>query len=304
MNQANILTNGKIVLLLALATCALWGSVYPAVKIGFEMFAITDAPSKILFAGYRFTFAGIVLLPFLKATGVKPFSFSAGNFLSFVILGFMITTVELVFFYIGLSNTSAAKASVLGSGTFFCVLVAHFAYTDDRINRRTAAGLCLGLVGLVAVNIDRGFDLSFRFTGEGFMLLSALSFALGSVYGKTLSRTVNPALMTAWQMITGGLILVIAGLAFGGSMAAPTAASATLFAYLVLMSSVSYTLYSLLLKYNPVSRISIYNFTTPIFGTLLSGVFLGDDIFQIWHVIALGCVCTGIWLVNSNKRLG
>ena len=45
--------------ILALVCCALWGSAFPCVKIGYELFSITDAGSQILFAGYRFFMAGV-----------------------------------------------------------------------------------------------------------------------------------------------------------------------------------------------------------------------------------------------------
>jgi drug/metabolite transporter (DMT)-like permease len=49
--------------------CLLWGSSYPAIKSGYELFQIAtdDVPSKIVFAGYRFLFAGALLLLFALA---------------------------------------------------------------------------------------------------------------------------------------------------------------------------------------------------------------------------------------------
>ena len=45
---------------LALVCCALWGSAFPCVKIGYEMFHIEGAGSQILFAGYRFFLSGVL----------------------------------------------------------------------------------------------------------------------------------------------------------------------------------------------------------------------------------------------------
>ncbi|VDZ87266.1 protein YdeD [Lelliottia amnigena] len=53
--------------------CLLWGSSYPAIKSGYELFQIAtdDIPSKVVFAGYRFLFAGLLLL-ILRLPSVNP----------------------------------------------------------------------------------------------------------------------------------------------------------------------------------------------------------------------------------------
>ena len=54
---------------LALVCCALWGSAFPCVKIGYEMFQVEGAGSQILFAGYRFFLAGV--LTFILACALE-----------------------------------------------------------------------------------------------------------------------------------------------------------------------------------------------------------------------------------------
>ena len=56
----NILTNKIVVCIIATICCGLWGSAFPYVKIGYKLFDITDTSSQILFAGLRFTLAGIM----------------------------------------------------------------------------------------------------------------------------------------------------------------------------------------------------------------------------------------------------
>ena len=49
-----------VICVMALICCALWGSAFPCVKIGYELLQIETAGSQILFAGYRFFGAGIL----------------------------------------------------------------------------------------------------------------------------------------------------------------------------------------------------------------------------------------------------
>lgn len=66
--------------------CLLWGSSYPAIKSGYELFQIAtdDIPSKVVFAGYRFLFAGALLLLFAppsenRLAGSRPRSLASSR---------------------------------------------------------------------------------------------------------------------------------------------------------------------------------------------------------------------------------
>lgn len=71
---------------------------------------------------------------------------------------------------------------------------------------------------------------------------------------------------------------------------------------MALISSVAFTIWTQLLKYNKVGIISIFNFLIPIFGTVLSAIFLGENIFDIKILISLIFVCCGISLVYKVKK--
>ena len=58
------------------------------------------------------------------------------------------------------------------------------------------------------------------------------------------------------------------------------------------------------MKYNPVSRVSVFGFSNPVFGVLLSALLLGErsQAFGAQGLIALALVCTGILVVNRGKK--
>ena len=62
-----------VVWLGALICCTLWGSAYPCIKIGYGMFAVgaEDVASQILFAGCRFSLAGVLSILLGSAAGKK-----------------------------------------------------------------------------------------------------------------------------------------------------------------------------------------------------------------------------------------
>ena len=75
------------------------------------------------------------------------------------------------------------------------------------------------------------------------------------------------------------------------------------FAGVACISAVAYSIWGILLKYNPVSKVAIFGFTNPVFGVLLSAWWLreGSKELGINALIALVLVCIGISIVNTNK---
>ena len=72
--------------------------------------------------------------------------------------------------------------------------------------------------------------------------------------------------------------------------------------YMAALSAVAFTLWTTLLKYNPVGKVTVFNFLVPIFGTLLSGIILDESIWRLNYLIALVLVSLGIWLVNREEK--
>ena len=68
-----------IIALLALLCCALWGSAFPCIKIGYEWFDIQGAGSQILFAGWRFFLAGVMTFLFFSIKEKKPLTVQKRN---------------------------------------------------------------------------------------------------------------------------------------------------------------------------------------------------------------------------------
>ncbi|MNJ69701.1 EamA-like transporter family protein [compost metagenome] len=93
-------------------------------------------------------------------------------------------------------------------------------------------------------------------------------------------------------------MLTLLGLLLGGQVTHFTLGSTLNLTYLALLSSVAFCLWNLLLKYNKVGSVSVYNFLIPVFGALLSAIFLGETIFEIKNLFALVFVSIGIYLVN------
>lgn len=302
MDKEKFYTSRSNIVLLATLCCALWGSAFPAIKVSYDMFSIAagDIPSKLILAGYRFGLAGIIVLVVQFFAKKNIFRYSVRDFGEMTIFGIGQTVLQYTFFYVGMAYASGVSGSIVnGTGTFFSILIAHFIYKNDRLNFNKALGCFIGFLGVVIVNLNGGSlsDTGFSFMGEGLIILAALSTSAAGIYGKKITQNKDASVVTGYQLFIGGIILTVAGFIFGGQLTGFTLKSTALLLYMAMLSSVAFAIWSELMKYNKVGTIAMFNFLIPVFGTLLSAIILGENIFDIKILVALVLVCAGIFLV-------
>lgn len=311
MQGSQRLQQMKTVFALAALCCFLWGSATPAIKIGYQLFSIdsADTSSIIVFAGTRFLLAGILVVLFqslLRRRFLRP---QPKALPAIFALSLTQTAVQYLFFYIGLAHTSGVRGTILsGLGGFLAILAASLLFRYEKLTVAKVLGCTAGFAGIVIMNLSgQNADplLDVTLLGEGFMVFSQISSALSSSLIKRYSARFDVVMLSGWQFALGGLLLIAAGLAGGGRIPAPSTPLAfVLLLYMALISAVAYTVWGILLQHNPVSRVTIFNFMTPLFGVLLSAVFLGEwqQAFSPRTLIALVLVCLGIYVVNRMPR--
>lgn len=303
--KINFFTKPLNILILAAIATALWGSAIPVIKIGYDAFNITNSgvEVKILFAGVRFVLAGIFVIIYYSISNNKFELPRKDEYKKIFILGIVQTTIEYIFFYLSLLYLTGVKGSIMNSiGNFFAVILAHFAFKNDKLNFKKIIGCILGFAGVVVCCFEQGLDFSFTFKGDGFILIAAFCFALGSVITKFVTQNSNSVKITGWQLAFGGFVLVVIGVIMGGRLSIPSAYAFLILIYLALLSSAAFSIWAILLKHNPVGKISVYCFLNPVFGVILSGILLGEDILNIRSLIALVMVSIGIYIVNYTKK--
>ena len=308
MKKEKLLTNGWVVAIGAIISCALWGSAFPCIKIGYKLLNIAadDVSTQILFAGVRFTLAGVLSIVFesiIERRVLLPKKSSIGNILK---LCMMQTVIQYLFFYVGLAHSSGVTGSIItGTNSLLTILIACFIFRQEKMTLPTMIGCVVGLAGVVVANLGGGsIGTQMHLNGEGFVFIAALFYALSSIYLKKYSQQDDPVMLSGYQFLVGGLILSVLGFATGGRLSGFTLQSSLLLLYLGFLSAMAYALWGILLKYNPVSRVAIYGFTNPVIGVLLSALLLGEggQAFSAKNLLALLLVCMGIIVVNLWKK--
>ena len=307
MKDKNFLERTFVVCLLAMLCCFLWGSAFPCIKIGYQMFQISSdqTMSQILFAGVRFTLAGVLVILFGSILSRKILLPKRSSFKNILIICLFQTVIQYLFFYIGMAHTSGVKASIVeASNVFLAILVANLIFHQEKLTFSKMLGCVIGFAGVILINLTgSGLEGGMTMTGEGFILLSAAAYAVSSVLIKRFSVYENPVVISGYQFMIGGLIMIVVGLAGGGSLHPTSPASALMMLYMALISAVAYTIWGILLKYNPVSRVAVFGFMNPVFGVVLSALLLkeGSQIPLFQCVASLVLVCLGIYIVNRNN---
>lgn len=309
MSEKKILTGTFSVCGLAMVCSILWGSAFPCVKIGYELMGIPadGANQQILFAGMRFFLAGILTL-IIGSVGMKRVLVPKRESWPMVVkLSAFQTVFQYLFFYLGLAHTSGVKASIIeGTNAFMAILIASLIFRQEKLTARKIAGCILGFGGVALANWQQGMDFAFQIEGEGFIFLATLGYAIASVLVKDYSKKEDPVVLSGWQFALGGLVMIVWAFAWGAEIPQINGGGIAMLLYLAMVSAVAFSLWSALLKYNPVSKITVFGLMYPVFGVILSGLLLdeGAQAFNGKTIAALILVSAGIWVVNWKQKSG
>ena len=306
MKEKSIFSKPLVLTLLALLCCALWGSATPFIKIGYELVLPPerDVASTILFAGIRFTLAGILTVAIFSIARRKFLLPKKENLTRVGIVSIFQTIVQYIFFYLGLANTSGVKGTIISGGSvFFALLISALIFRQEKISIKKMVACVVGFAGIVVVNLS-GLEPNVNI-GDVFVLLSTISLAVSSVLIKRYSQHEDPVVISGYQFILGGAVMCIGALCFGGRVYLNDLRGILVLLYLALLSAVAYSVWGILLKHNPVSRVTVFTFMTPVFGVLLSLLLLRSEdstVDPINLILCLILVSAGIFILNYQGQ--
>lgn len=304
-----IFTKNAVVVILAVICVTFWGSAATAIKLFYSARALDNnhLPSLLYFAGFRFIITGLLILVIFSIVERKLLlpTFPRDGW-RITVLAFFETFMQYVPYYIGLGRTSGTTAAIIhGCNAFTMILVAVILFRSEKMTVRKGLGCALGVAAVFLLNLSglkQGVTMTWL--GEGMLVLAQMGYVIGINFTKVYARNSDPIMLTGWQFLVGGAALAILGGAMGGSMTLQQPLALGVFSYLSIFGAVAYALWSILLKFNDVSRIAVYNFIIPICGILFSVVFLGET-KQAFHpatFFALILTFVGIRVANSKQK--
>jgi drug/metabolite transporter (DMT)-like permease len=283
-----------------IAICIIWGTTYLFIRIGVESIP------PMLFAGFRWLTAGIILITVLRLSG-KQFPKKEDlihiSIIGIALLGFGNGLVVVGEQYI----ESGLAALLITTVPFWMVGVESFLPKGPKLNWMVVSGLIIGSLG---VGLIFGGDLKYIFNtkyliGVLSILGAVVSWSLGSVYSKYKKVSVHPLMSASVQMLIVGSLQIILGTVLGEYTGLHFTQSGLLsLAYLIVMGSIfGYGSYIYAIEHLPLSLVSTYAYVNPIIALVLGWILLNEQL-NIFILLASVVIITGVVLVKigSNKR--
>lgn len=274
-----------------------WGSSYVAMKIGVQHLA------PALFAGVRFTLAGILLVAIAALRGAR-FPTRATQWKHILAMGVLTILISN-----GINNwaiqwvPSNQSALINATSAFWIAGFGTFGPRGHSLSSRARAGLVVGFLGAALILWPRT-GLSFEALGPQLAIVVAcISWAIGTLYYRSVKVETDPLMFTSLQMLTGGLMLLAAG-AVTGSLGAwqwSCPGVGTLL-YLTLFSScLAYTAYAWLMVNTTPVRLATYSYVNPAVAALLGWLVLHEQLSAM-QIVGMVVILAGVMLVTFRPR--
>jgi drug/metabolite transporter (DMT)-like permease len=279
--------------------CLVWGTTYLAIRV-----AVRTIPPFLL-TGVRFTIAGGILLAISRLRGESlP---RRAMLAELVVVGLLMVGIgNLSVVWAEQWVPSGIAALLVATAPFWAALLERFRKEGERVNFRRAIGMLIGFVGVGLLVTPGGaggaFDLHFVL-GALAIQAGSLAWQYGTVRSKYNLRQTPPLMSSAFQMLAGGMALLIVSAALGETrrlVITPQGIAAA--AYLTLFGSVlAYTSYVYALKTIRVTSMSLYAYINPVVAVLLGWLILNER-FNWVSILAMAIILVGVALVQSRER--
>ena len=297
------LSKKRNVCIIAVLYTFLWGCAFPLVKLCMQNFSVAgnDNLSKCLVAGIRFSFAGLLTLLIARLIFRQSLKIKAKQFKTCFVYGVTATAMQYAFTYIGLSMVDASKGAVYDQlCVFFIVLCSGIFFKDDKLSLKKIIGCIVGFLGVAAINVS---SLSFSLSlGDIIMVGAALVQTVAYFVAKKSTTDFSPVLLVGYGQLSGGLLLTVGSLVFGGRIVTVNNEAILSLTALIFIASIAYILSLLPLKYFRASEISIFNLLITIFGVVMSGIVLKENVLKLNYAIALILIIVAVLIINSKEK--
>ena len=283
----------------AILACLLWSTAFVAVKAGL----VYMSPFNL--AGIRFVLAGLMLLPWCGGRGALRNAWKHHR--RTVLAAAALNTVGLyALFFVAMELVRGAQAAIMiGASPLVAAVVAHFVMKNDRMTARKTGSIVLGFSGIVLLALASKPWSPMGGRELGGLLLLLCASIVGTFGNVVVARGKAPGLhpvgLAALQMLIGGIVLLLMGLAFEGplSLAQPLRFYAIL-AWLALLSACAFAIWFHLLQRIAVSELNLWKFLIPLSGAILSWLLLAGESPDAISIGGMLLVALGIiW----NQRL-
>ncbi|MFP6752659.1 MAG: DMT family transporter [Pirellulaceae bacterium] len=290
--------------MLVLLTAALWGATPVAAS-----FSLDSLP-PIAVSGLRFSLATLFMLAWCYFEGCGIRLRSRQQWKCSLICGLLLF-VQIALFTIGVQLSNSSHTTLLiNTYVLWVVAFEHLVTRIHRLNGRKMLGLVVAIVGASLVtllpmgSVPEATNPADRATlnGDLFLLASALVLAVKIMYVQASLKVIEPGKLIFWHDLIAVVLFFLASLSFEEVDPEGFTRPAVLGLLYqgILVAGFCFAVQAHLLKKHVASQISIFSFSTPLFG-LTAAILIRSDAYSPWLLASAGLVALGIWLVQRKE---
>jgi len=287
----------------------IWSGTFSALAKGLTPYL---SPVTLLLLSETLT-ALFIALTFGLVTLLKEFKkMDARSVWMAVIVGLLNSAIAPYLWYTGLSYTTAANASLLGSADVICVLMLGWFVLKERVSRMQVVGVLTVIIGIVIINVGPSSEPLGIHVGDALVILGAIASGVGAVlFKKTLSH-VMPELAIFIRNVSAVAVVAVIGFL----TAAPLHEEVVNFPLeqvLLLLSFAFFSRYLTLtffyesLNRLPATTFSMIQIGAPLAGVVFAWLILGEQIHQ-YHILGGIFIVFGLFLEQVSaatlQRIG
>ncbi len=288
-----------LIILAFFSIYVIWGSTYLLNKI-----AVNELPPFML-ASIRFVVAGILIFIIAKLMG-KSIAISWRQLKNTAIAGFLFLTFGNGVVVWALKFVDSGFAALEISAQPLIILLLMRVLQGKKIQMMSIIGVILGFIGIYLL-VSQKQILSQENSILGMLMIFAcmLSWGYGSLFVGKADLPRNYFVNTGYQMLTGGIMLVISSLLFGEKWTSPIEWSSSVqYSMLLLIvfgSIVAFTSFNYLLKVVSPEKVATSTYVNPIIALSLGWYFLNEQI-TLQSIVAAVILLTGVYFINSKRK--
>jgi len=279
--------------IMLLVVVIIWGGNWVNMKIGFNYVT----PLNYLFQ--RFFFSAIMIAPFLLflKNGIR----KDFKVITNVIILCVIYAFSVIFMMLGLESESSGISAIVTFTQPLFVFGLSAVFLKNEITKMKVAGVLVGFAGIGMIYLEKVGSKGEITLSILFLLLSALLWAVTIVYYKIISEAVHPYWISFSQVAIGSIVVLPFALLTGGIKFIYELPYILSIVYLTVLSTVlAFFLWFYLLKNEDATTVSSSSLMIPVIA-LVSGVFILGETVNLYQVIGVLMVLTGIYLVNRRQ---
>lgn len=274
-----------------------WGSSYVATKI-----LVGELP-PMLAAGVRFGLAGALLMALASWRGERVPD-SRVEWRHAAIVGLLMVVVSNGCNMLSMRYVASNQSALLNaSSAFWIALLGTLGRHGHALSWRTRIGLAVGFAGVALILWPRG---GFSATNLGWQLLilvGCFGWAASTLYYRTVRSTTPVLMFTGMQMLVGGSVAFVLGLANGdAALWQHTVRGYASLGYLLLFSScLTYTAFAYLITRTTPARLGTYAYVNPVVAAVLGWALL-DETLSALQLVGSAVIVGGVALVTLPQR--